>query len=282
MLAVEDGANEPPRLVWFEEQQGRTVAGLLTRYRRAEAGYGGAPFLDAGCAESTGLPDLELEVPGHPNRSWLVADAQWRTVAWRRGDAAPFGSFPVPQLVSPAGAGPVLSLHLAPDRNCLLDEPGCPSGLRPETMLDVVAVWYADGPPVLEPLFIVEGLRVRSGDDWLAAPDTVMSGDSVEYGVEVRNVGNALGTAVLTAMVEIIPASEGPARHVLTGSETVPIPAGASHVLRLDPVWQPISAGLHRLLGWVQESGLEIGQVDELVEVVDPGTGCPIPIASLP
>jgi hypothetical protein len=39
---------------------------------------------------------------------------------------------------------------------------------------------------------------------------------------------------------------------------------------------------LHLLLGWVQESGLEIGQVDEMVEVLNPGPGCPIPIASLP
>jgi hypothetical protein len=282
ILSVESGANEAPRLVWFEQLEERTVAGLLLRYRRSTAGHGGPPWLDAGCAEDDGLPGFELDVPGHPNRITPVVDGQWRTAAWRRGDAAPFGGFPVPQLIGPTSSGPVLSLHLSPDRNCAIDEPECQSGLHPETMIDVVGIWYADTPPTFEPLFIVEGLLVRYGDEWIPTPVAVSVGEMLEFGVEVRNVGTATGVAVLTAAVEILPINEGPAVHVMTGSEAVPIAPGASYVMALAPQWQPASEGRYEIEGLVWEGGDEIGQVDETIEVLDTGSSCPVPAVSLP
>lgn len=280
-MTVDDGANEAPRVVWFEGIDGETVSGLLLRYRRAEVGYGGPAFLDGGSAEAFSIPDFDLEVPGHPNRSLLTPDTQWRTLVWRRGDSGPFGPFPVPQLVSPGGAGPLLSLHLAPDRNCLVDEPTCPSGLRPETMLDVVGVWHDSGTPPLEPLFTVAGLRARQGDDWGLPPATVTSGEVVVYGVEIRNVGTAMGVAELSAEVEILPIDEA-FNHLLVGAETVPIPAGGFHVLALDPPWRPIAPGQYLISGAVRESGAVIGQVEDGVEVVGGGTQCPVPTVNLP
>lgn len=282
VLSVEDGANEPPRVIWFEQLAGRSVAGLILRYRRSEAGYGGPPYLEAGAAEDDGVSQLELDVPGHPNRTGLVADAQWRTVVWRRGDLEPFGAYPVPQLVAPGTSGSVLSLHVAPDRNCSIDEPDCSSGVYPETMLDVVGVWYADGSPTFEPLFISEGLRVRLGDEWVQVPATVVPGQIAIFGIQVRNVGTATGVADLTAAVEIRALNDSPILHVMTGSEVVPIGVGESHVLPLDPPWQPFSAGMYGLAGQIWESGDEIGRVYETVEVIEGGSGCPVPLVSLP
>lgn len=282
VMTVEPGANEPPRVVWFEPLEQRAVSGLLLRYRRAEAGFGGPAFLDAGCAESDELPSFDLAPPGSPNRALLTADSQWRTVAWRRGAAGPFGGFPVPLLIAPASSGDLLSLHLAPDGNCLSAEPGCPGGLHPGTMLDVVAVWHGEGSPGSGPVFEVAGLRARSGAEWVPAPATVVSGESLALGVEVLNVGAASGAAELTAELRISPLGDLPLDLIVSGAATVVIPAGGSSVLALQPPWQPHSIGRYLIAGWVRESGVDIGSVSASVEVMAPTPYCPAPIPSLP
>ena len=282
VLAVEDGANEEPRLVWFEDRPGDNVSGLLLRYRRDHEGFGGAPFLEAGAEEANGVPLFDLDVAGHWNRSGMVADSQWRTLVWRRGSAAPFGSFPVPVLETPGRTGDTLSLHLAPDSNCLLDETGCPSGLHPETMVDIVGGWYEQGSAPPQPVFFVAGLRMWGAGGWQVIPPEVIRGESVDLGVEIQNIGNAAGTAHLYARVDITPLSEHNLSQVVTGSAVVTIPPNASYHLRLEPAWMPGAVGNFLLDGVVSESGQQIGHVWTDVQVVEGGSGCAVPAIDLP
>ncbi len=282
MVAVADGGNEDPRLVWFEDRPGETVSGALIRYRRSEAGFGGDPFLDAGAEEADGIPGFELDVAGHGNRSWLVTDSQWRTVVWRRGTIGPFGGYPVPLLETPGLIGDTVSLHLAPDTNCLVDEVGCASGLYPRTALDVVGVWREQGTPPPTPVFVVLGLRLLQGGQWLSPPAQVPPGQELEFAVEVGNAGPVSGTAVLAATVDVFAMSENPSVHQMTGSATVTIAPGDSHNLPIGPAWVPWTPGLYRLTGPVTESGELIGSVSRVIEVVEDPTPCPVPAVNLP
>ncbi len=281
-MSVDSASNEDPRLIWYEDRSGDTVSGLLIRYRRSRQGFGDGPYLDAGAEEADGLHTFDLAPEGHPNRAVLTADSQWRTLVWRRGAANPFGGFSVPVLEAPVSSGDTLSLHLAPDVNCLVDEPGCPSGIHPTMLVDVVGGWHATDLPPPEPLFVSAGLRLQHFGEWIPIPGQLASGESYEFAVEIRNVGSASGVAVLVAAVEVLVAGESPAVHTMIGSETVTIPPNGSHYLRLYPGWTPTSLGVRRLVGTVRESGQLIGDMDSMVEIVDGGSGCPIPAVDLP
>ena len=282
VVTVADGANQNPRLVWFEERPGDSVSGALLRYRRNLAGYGGDPYLDAGAEEADGIPDFALEQSGHSNRSWLTADSQWRTVVWRRGLNGPFGGYPVPVLADPERTGDTVSLHLAPDVNCLLDEPGCPNGLHPRTSIDVVGVWREQGPPPPDPIYSVIGLRVLQAGQWRPPPARVAPGQVLDFAVEVRNIGSVAGTAVLSASVDVMPINENQPYHQMTGSATVTISPGESHNLQIGPAWVPWAGGFYSLSGPVTESGDQIGSVASVIEVVDDPAPCPIPTVNLP
>lgn len=282
VVTVEDGGNEVPRLVWFEEHPGESVSGALIRYRRSDPGFGGDPFLDAGAEEADGTPGFQLDISGHPNRSWLAADSQWRTLVWRRGNSGPFGDDPVPVLATPGSSGDTLSMHLAPDTNCLLDEPGCPSGLHPTTTIDVVGVWRELGAPPPTPVYAVEGLRMLQDGQWLPPPAEVAVGQPLDFAVEVRNIGSVPGTAVLSAEIDILALNENPSDHSMTGAATVTIAPGASYFLLLDPPWTPLATGPFRVSGPVRESGQWIGSVSSSIEVVGDPTACPVPTVNLP
>jgi hypothetical protein len=238
--------------------------------------------VDAGAAEADGIPTFELETSDHSNRSSLAADSQWRTVVWRRGHSGPFGGYPVPVLASPASTGNTLSLHAAPDTNCLLDEADCPSGLHPTTSLDVVGVWLEGGPPPPSPVFLVDGVRILDGGQWVWPPAQVPTGRQLRYAVAVRNVGTTSGTAVLAAAIDILATSEHPSVHHMTGSGTVTIGPGETYQLPLAPPWLPEAAGDFVVIGPVNESGQWIGTVQQPIEVVADPVPCPVPAVNLP
>ncbi len=281
-MSVDGSSNEDPRLIWYEDRPDAAVTGLLIRYRRSHAGFGDGPFLDAGAEEANGLPIFDITPDGHENRAVVTADSQWRTLVWRRGVAGPFGGFPVPILQAPFSSGDTLSLHLAPDLNCLVDEPGCPSGIHPATLIDVVGGWHATDLPPPEPLFVSSGLRLWRLGEWVPTPGQLPPGENHEFAVEVRNVGSVSGVADLYAVVEVLVAGESSALHTMTGSGTVTIPANGSHDLPLYPGWTPMSPGVRRLVGTVSEGGQVLDEFEVVVEVIDGGPDCPVPIVNLP
>jgi hypothetical protein len=282
VLTVDDGANEEPRLVWYEDRPEESVSGLMLRYRREMAGFGGEPYLDAGAAEAVGLPIFELDREGHANRNRLSADNQWRTLLWRRGASNPFGSYPVAVLASPESTGDTLSLHLAVDTNCAYDEVDCSSGVYPDTLIDSVRVWSLSGPLSGEPVFVVTGLSLFAAGVWLPLPSQLPIGGPYQLAVELRNVGTATGEAQLSSIVELRDIDESPGTTTLTGSAVVTIPAGEAYQLELQPLWEPASQGRFLLIGPVWESGQVIGSVSQFLEIVGGGGDCPIPIVSLP
>ena len=281
-MSVDGSSNEDPRVIWYEDRPDAAVSGLLIRYRRTHAGFGDGPFLDAGAEEADGIPAFDIVPEGHENRAGLTADSQWRTLVWRRDANGPFGEFPVPILESPASSGDTLSLHLAPDRNCLVNEPGCPSDIHPATLIDVVGGWHVTDLPSPEPFFVAAGLRLWRFGQWVPVPSQLVSGEDYEFAVEVRNVGAVSGVADLYAAVEILVAGESSPMHTMTGSEIVTIPANGSYDLPLDPGWTPVSPGVRRMLGAVSETGQLLDEIDVVVEVIDDGSGCPVPVVDLP
>jgi hypothetical protein len=136
------------------------------------------------------------------------------------------------------------------------------------------------GPP--QPAFSFVGLRMWEAGLWSPVPDQLPTGVTVEFAVEVRNVGSAAGTAVLTATAEVEPISEGPLVHVMSGAATVVIAPGVAYFLQLGPAWLPLSAGWYLIHGTVEESGVEIGSFSEDLEVVANVDPCPIPGVDLP
>jgi len=133
-----------------------------------------------------------------------------------------------------------------------------------------------------EPVFIVAGLRVWASGLWRPVPAELPTGVPVEFAAEVRNVGTTGGTAVLTAAAEVWSLDESLAVHVMSGAATVVLAPGAAHFLELEPAWLPLSAGSYRILGAVAESGVEIGDFSETVQVIDGAADCPVPGVNLP
>lgn len=136
------------------------------------------------------------------------------------------------------------------------------------------------GPP--GPVFSVAGLRVWEAGQWVPVPAQLPVGVAVDFAVEVRNVGSAAGTAALTAVAEVMPLSENPLVHYMSGAATVVIAPGAAHFLQLGPAWLPLAAGWYRISGAVEESGVEIGSFSETREVVAGADPCPVPAVALP
>jgi hypothetical protein len=132
------------------------------------------------------------------------------------------------------------------------------------------------------PVFIVAGLRVWASGQWWPVPAELPTGVAVEFAAEVRNVGTTGGTAVLTAAGEVWPLDESPAVHVMSGAATVVLAAGAAYFLELEPPWLPLSAGSYRIVGSVAESGVEIGDFSETVQVLEGADPCAVPVVDLP
>lgn len=133
-----------------------------------------------------------------------------------------------------------------------------------------------------EPVFIVAGLRMWASGQWRPVPAELPTGVPAEFAAEVRNVGTTGGTAVLTAAAEVWPLDERLAVHVMSGAATVVLAAGASYYLELEPPWLPLSAGSYRIFGSVAESGVEIGDFSETVQVLDVADPCAVPVVDLP
>jgi hypothetical protein len=113
-------------------------------------------------------------------------------------------------------------------------------------------------------------------------PAELPTGVPVEFAAEVRNVGTTGGTAVLTAAAQVMPMDESLAVHFMSGAATVVLAPGTAYFLELEPAWLPLSAGSYLIFGAVAESGVEIGDFSETVEVLEGADSCPVPVVDLP
>jgi hypothetical protein len=68
----------------------------------------------------------------------------------------------------------------------------------------------------------------------------------------------------------------------MSGAATVVLAAGAACFLELEPPWLPLSAGSYRIVGSVAESGVEIGDFSETVQVLEGADPCAVPVVDLP
>jgi hypothetical protein len=162
---------------------------------------------------------------------------------------------PGPAAVVPLSAGPTVPADAPADRKV---------GMTPD------------------PVYVVTELRILRSGQWWPVPAELPTGVPVEFAAEVRNVGTTGGTAVLTAAAEVWPLDESLAVHVMSGAATVVLAPGAAHYLQLWPPWLPLSAGSYRIVGAVAESGVEIGDFSETVQVIGGAADCPVPGVNLP